>query len=87
MTDNIYVFETLRAAGTTDVFDNDGGTDWIYLNDYYSAVYNPGFPYRSGPQISLAVGIAACTARKKSSPGPVTQRPVRAVGASAGTAQ
>ncbi len=52
MTDTIYVFETLRAAGTTDVFDNDGGTDWIYLNDYYPAV-----PFHTGPQISLAVGI------------------------------
>lgn len=50
MTDNIYVFETLRAAGETYVFDNDGGTDWVYLTGTY-----PEVPGHTGPAITMGV--------------------------------
>lgn len=50
MTDTIYVFETLRAAGETYVFDNDGGNDWVFLTGTY-----PAIPTQTGPSITMGV--------------------------------
>lgn len=50
MADNTYSFETLLAAGETYVFDNDGGSDWVFLNGTY-----PATPSRLGPTITMGV--------------------------------
>lgn len=48
MADNIYVFEDLRALGTTVVFDDGTGNDWVFLTGLYPAV-----PGHSGPSTTM----------------------------------
>ena len=50
MVDNIYVFETLRATGTTVVFDDGTGNDWVFLDGFYPAVSG-----HSGPSSTLSL--------------------------------